>query len=392
MANSFSWFSDTWLKMKTSLFKNKDDSSIPLDQVSRFYQSELYQSLDAEIKSAFYDGPLGGLDSRIIERKDLAFLNTSHQLWENGRNISCAIYGEKGTGLSTLINLFLNDLKQRNKTYKQINFIKRLSDEHDVIDAFCKQLNISMPEYKLDSFIDQLNDLPPMVIAVDDLHYLVQRTMSAQKVINCISTIILASRGHHFWLFAAEEQSWRRLCYGYQFDSLISDQHHVSNFTDKQIHELLIKRFSYAGFNSINDVSLETLSPDKGTLQEISKRSKGCIELGLFYCLSHLTHGTKPKSIFLRTPQDIDTSALKKLTQNELFTLAEICVHGQLSPKEHAKVFRTHDNESKMILEHLRVLGILDQIEEPSHNQAYKLKLIISAVVIRYLISMNYLY
>lgn len=392
MPNTNNWLSEQWQHLTKDWLAKKEDQTVPLDQVSRFYQSDFYHSLDAGLKSAFYDGPLGGLDARIIERKDLEFIQNSYQLWESGRNVSCAIYGEKGTGLSTLLNVFVNDLKQKEKPYKLLPLNKRLSNEKEVINAIAKTLGIENKDYKLDDFIDLVNELPPMVIAIDNVHLLVQRTLAAQAVVDCFSAVILASRGHHFWLLAAEDQAWRRLCYGYSFENLISHQQHVTNFSESQMRELLIGRFSYAGFNIINDIPIDKLHKEKSPLYNIAKRSKGCVELGLFYCLNHLTHGTKPQSIFLMEPAEIDTTPLKKLTQSELFTLAEISTHGQLAVREHAKVFRMTHNESKMILEHLRVLGILDITEDNAVNPIYQMKLIICAVVIRYLISMNYLY
>lgn len=386
------WLQQTWSQIQPQWLKSKEDETIPLDQVSRFYQSDIYHSLDAELKSAFYDGPLGGLDSRIIERSDIDFLNDSYQLWEQGRNVSCAIFGEKGTGLTTLLNCFTSRLKQKNKSHSLLTLNKRLSDEQDIIAVLVKQFGLEDKPYKLDDFIQLLQSQPPATIILDNVHFLVQRTLAAKGVIHCLSTIILATRGHHFWLLSCEEQAWRRLCYGYQFENLISHEHHVLNLNESQMRTLLINRFSYAGFDTINDLSLEKLPKEKSPLNDITKRSKGCIELALFYCLNHLTYGTKQKSILLMPPKEIDTSPLKKLSQDALFTLAEISTHGQLSPKEHMNVFRMDINQSKMLLEHLRVLGILDQNEDANHSQAYKLKLVISAVVIRNLISMNYLY
>lgn len=386
------WLQQTWSQIQPQWLKSKEDETIPLDQVSRFYQSDIYHSLDAELKSAFYDGPLGGLDSRIIERSDIDFLNESYQLWEQGRNVSCAIFGEKGTGLTTLLNCFTSRLKQKNKSHSLLTLNKRLSDERDIIAVLVKQFGLEDKPYKLDDFIQLLQSQPPATIILDNVHFLVQRTLAAKGVIHCLSTIVLATRGHHFWLLSCEEQAWRRLCYGYQFENLISHEHHVLNLNESQMRTLLINRFSYAGFDTINDLSLEKLPKEKSPLNDITKRSKGCIELALFYCLNHLTYGTKQKSILLMPPKEIDTSPLKKLSQDALFTLAEISTHGQLSPKEHMNVFRMDINQSKMLLEHLRVLGILDQNEDANHSQAYKLKLVISAVVIRNLISMNYLY
>ena len=392
MINIKQSISDTWLEAKERWFPSKEDSTVPLDQVSRFYQTDFYLSLDAGLKSAFYDGPLGGLDSRIIERKDIEFLQDCHRLWKSGRNVSCGIYGEKGTGLSTLLNMFAHDLKQQDQTYKLLSLERRLSSEQDVIEVIGRLLNVESKEYQLDQFIEAINQLPAQVVIIDNIHFLVQRTVNAQVVIDTLSAIILASRGLHFWVLASEEQAWRRLCYGYQFEHLFSHQQQIPNFNERQIRDLLIKRFSYGGFHTINDISIEELAQEKSPINDVAKRSKGCVELGLFYCLNNLTYGTKPQSIFIMPPQEVDMTALKRLTQVELFTLAEISTHGQLSIKEHHRIFRISLNESKMILEHLRVLGLLDKNEEITRSDAYSLKLITSAMVIRYLISMNYLY
>jgi hypothetical protein len=392
MPNIREWLTDQWQQTKQRWLPDKEDNSVSLDQVSRFYQSDFYLSLDAGLKSAFYDGQLGGLDSRVIERKDMEFLLDCYRLWQSGRNVSCGIYGEKGTGLSTLLNMFTNQLKHQEQSFKLLSLEKRLCNEQDVINILARSLAIEPKEYKLDEFIDVLNQLPACVIIVDNVHFLVQRTIDAQIVIDTLSAIILASRGLHLWVLAGEEQSWRRLCYGYQFEKLFSHQQHIPNFSESQIRDLLIRRFSYGGFNTINDIPIDKLADEKSPVNNIAKRSKGCVELGLFYCLNNLTYGTKPQSIFIMPPQEVDMAPLKKLTQVELFTLAEISTHGQLSVKEHHTIFRISLNESKMILEHLRVLGILDKNEEMSSSDAYSLKLIISAVVIRYLISMNYLY
>lgn len=392
MPNIREWLTEQWQQTKQRWLPDKEENSVALDQVSRFYQSDFYTSLDDGLKSAFYDGPLGGLDSRIIERTELDFLLDCYRLWQSGRNVSCGIYGEKGTGLSTLLNMFSNQLKKQDQAFKLLSLEKRLSSEQDVISAIGLLLAIEPKEYKLDEFINALNALPARVIILDNIHFLVQRTIDAQIVIDTLSAIILASRGHHFWVLAGEEQAWRRLCYGYQFENLFSHQQQIPNFNERQIRDLLIKRFSYGGFHTINDISIDELAQEKSPVNEVAKRSKGCVELGIFYCLNNLTYGTKPQSIYIMSPQEVDMAPLKKLTQAELFSLAEISTHGQLSIKEHHKIFRISLNESKMILEHLRVLGLLDKNEEVTRSDAYSLKLIISAVVIRYLISMNYLY
>ncbi len=384
--------SQIWSDLKQRLFPSKLDATTPLDQVSRFYQSDFYRSLDANLKSTFYDGPLGGLDSRIHPRSHTDFLHDCTKLWQNGRNVSCGIYGEKGTGLSTLLNVFIEDLKKQSLDHKLISLSQRLTSESDVIQTLCRALGIEEHDYKLDVFIQKVRKKEPCVILIDNLHFLVQRTLGAQAVIDVLGSIILATRGHHLWVIASEEQAWRRLCYGYQFEHLFSHTRYIENYSDNEIRALIIKRFSYAGIQSVNDIPIEKLQDEKSPVSDIAKRSKGCIELAIFYCLNNLTYSLTPKSLYITSPLEIDTTPLKTLSQAELFTLSEICAHGVLSAREHQTIFRVSANESKMTLERLRVLGILEKDESANHADTYCLKLIISSVVIRYLISMNYLY
>ena len=376
----------------SALWKKDEANLIPLDQVSRFYQSDQYQSLDAEVKSAFFDGPLEGLDQRTIDRKDLQFMQDTLNSWQQGRSISCAMSGEKGTGLSTLFNQFGAKLKHQQVKHKIVRINKRLSSESDVIFAFGNTLNVLDMATELDKFIEQLLSMPPTVIMVDNTHFMVQRTLHAHEVIDALTAMILGTRGHHLWIVGCEEQAWRRLSYSYQFENLFSHVHTVANFTEAEIKSLLAARFAYCGAKTVNGVSLEQLAKDKSPLSSIVKKSKGCVELALFYCLNQLTHGLEPHSFQVNNPQDIELGAFKKLTQHELFTLAELAAHGQLSIKEHQKIFRTTASQSKRLLEHLRVIGLLDKTDDLHQQDAYVLKLIISAVVVRYLISMNYLY
>ena len=381
-----------WSDVKQRLFPSKQNATTPLDQVSRFYQSDFYRSLDENIKSTFYDGPLGGLDSRIHPRSDKTFLHDCIRLWQNGRNVSCAIYGEKGTGLSTLLNVLGEEIKKQAIDHKLISLNQRLTSEADVIETLCRALAIDSFDFKLDTFIQKMHKKPPCVILIDNLHFLVQRTLNAQTVIDALSSIVLATRGHHLWIIASEEQAWRRLCYGYQFEHLFSHTHYIENYSDSEIRNLLVKRFSYAGIHHVNDIPIEKLQDEKSPVSDIAKRSKGCIELAIFYCLNNLTYGLTPKSLYITSPLEIDTTPLKTLSQMERFTLSEICAHGVISAREHQTIFRISLNESKMTLERLRVLGILEKDESANHADTYCLKLIISSVVIRYLISMNYLY
>ncbi|MFT7108905.1 MAG: hypothetical protein ACI843_000561 [Psychrobacter glaciei] len=386
------WLQLKWQQIRLFVMPTSEDTTTPLDQVSRFYQSDAYKSLDHSVTSAFFDGPLGGLDQRVLSRTEDAVLPLAVSLWKQGRNISCIVYGEKGTGLSTYLNVFTAHLKKVDQSYKSLSLEHRLTDVESVISTLSKTFNIESPPDNLDTFIATINAIPATVIVIDNAHFLVQRTLNAQVILDALSAIVLGSRGHHLWVMGCEQQAWRRLCYGYQFQDIFSHEYYISNYNDAQLKELLIKRISYAGITKVNGIALTDLNNEKSPLNAIVKKSRGCIELGIFYCLSTLNSGMSKDELFFSPPLEIDSGSFKQLSQLDLFTLAEIATHGQLTPSEHHVIFRISLNQSKMILEHLRVIGLLDQNDDANPRDAYALKLIISAIVIRYLISMNYLY
>lgn len=369
-----------------------EDKYIPLDQVTRFYQSDFYYALDENLRAAFTDMPLAGNDERIIQRSTMEQLKNAVQAWQEGRNLSMVITAEKSSGLTTLLNCFALHLKTNKISCQHTPLNERLTSPLDITTLVKELFHLRSEPIGLDNLIVHINALKPKVIILDNLHFLVQRTAAAQSVIDTLGAIILGTRGHHLWILGCEEQAWRRLNYGYEFAHVFSHSVFLQNFSRSEINELLVTRFRTAGFTHINEVPLNELQKTKTPIDAISRKSKGCIELALFYCLANMQYGTSQNKVFLQRPLSINISALKELDNNELFTLAEICTHGQLSPAEHRIIFRNTLNQSKMALEHLRVLGLLDQVAPGNRREAYQLKLIASSMIIDHLIAANYLY
>lgn len=398
--NFLIWLDDTATPLKKilgSLIGREDlfvseDKYIPLDQVTRFYQSDFYCALDEKLRDAFTDLPLAGNDNRLIQRSTMLQLRNAVQAWQEGRNLSMVINAEKSSGLTTLLNSFALHLKENKISHQYTTLNERLTSPLDITTLVKELFHLRSDPIGLDNLIVHINSLKPKVLILDNLHFLVQRTAAAQSVIDTLGAIILGTRGHHLWVLGCEEQAWRRLNYGYEFAHVFSHTVTLQNFSRSEIHELLITRFHSAGFTHINEVPLADLKKTKTPIDAIARKSKGCIELALFYCLANMQYGTSQYKVFLQRPLGINISALKNLDNNELFTLAEICTHGQLSPSEHRVIFRNTLNQSKMALEHLRVLGLLDQVAPGNRREAYELKLIASSMIINHLIAANYLY
>jgi hypothetical protein len=87
----------------------------------------------------------------------------------------------------------------------------------------------------------------------------------------------------------------------------------------------------------------------------------------------------------------LDFSAFKNLIREELFTLAEVAIHGRLTIADHCSLFRFSREESWLLLERLYQQCLLDK-DETADIPDYQLVPVYSEVISSYLTKMNYLY
>jgi hypothetical protein len=123
----------------------------------------------------------------------------------------------------------------------------------------------------------------------------------------------------------------------------------------------------------------------------VHKLSNGKPDLAFFYFLTSLLFDTGAEPLNMQAPVALDFSALKQLLSEELFTLAEVAAHGQLTLSEHRAVFRVSEQESRLLLERLYHQCLLDK--DPSAVEpTYRLVPLYSDAVTRYLSNANFLY
>ena len=59
----------------------------------------------------------------------------------------------------------------------------------------------------------------------------------------------------------------------------------------------------------------------------------------------------------------------KKLDTLNLLSLAEVLAHGELTPKEHGQIFNLDEFRSRMILDYLRQIRLLQGHNKDKHGQ-----------------------
>ena len=100
------------------------------------------------------------------------------------------------------------------------------------------------------------------------------------------------------------------------------------------------------------------------------------------------------KLIGLQPFSSLDASVIKTCNEEELFSLAEIFVHGVLDHVEHEALFRIGAEQSMLRLERLCRAGILQRIRTNEHftSNSYYLSPILAQAIVQHLVISNRLY
>jgi hypothetical protein len=92
------------------------------------------------------------------------------------------------------------------------------------------------------------------------------------------------------------------------------------------------------------------------------------MESALYYWLRSLSVDEQGK-VSVQPCVKVDTGFIKKLDSLNLLSLAEVLAHGGLTPKEHGQIFNLDVFRSRLILDYLRQIRLLQGLNKDKHGQ-----------------------
>ena len=351
-------------------------------------------ALPETLLQTFTVEPLSAGDARFVGREEqLSRISSALELWRAGHSSMIAVTGLQGCGLSS----FLRQLEQSvgsNGTFRYCDLTGRPRDISDTLHMLSEFADFEQPANSVEELIEGINELPPRVFVIDNGHLLYCRTMGAYAAIRVFGAVMVATQQRHQWILGCEEYAWRRLTYIYHADRYFTDRVELGMLSMSELDECLALRQQMSGveFSSKIDKSDRVL-PDEleSELPTLYKLSNGKPDLAFFYYLGSLQVNPENKQLDIKLGSALDFSVLKKLIREELFTLAEVAVHGSLTIDEHHTIFRCSREESWLLLERLYQQCLLDK-DEVDEISRYRLVPVYSEVISRFLNNTNYLY
>ncbi|MCW9032331.1 MAG: ATP-binding protein [Gammaproteobacteria bacterium] len=387
----------------SKIFKSQaDELVIPINiktdlchaQASRREKLYTDRALPGSLLQAFTEKPLVTGDMRFIGREEQSTrLLSAIEMWQSGQTSMLAVTGPQGCGISSFLQQIPQHISdQQGWHYSELT--RRPTDNEDCLAQLSNIVGSEQPIASVAELIDYINTLPPGIFAIDNGHYLASRIMGSNQAIRTFGAVMVATQQRHLWILGCQEFAWRRLAYLYNADRYFTELIGLTLFSEDELKQCLSSRLQVSGILLNSDTSNEqTESPSVlGQLfSTLYKLSNGKPDIAFFYLLGSMNFNAEDKLWDIQPVEQLDFNQLKQLVHEELFTLAEISAHGQLSIDDHQSIFRSSHEESWLLLERLYHQCLLDKTTNDNVT-TYHLVPLYSDVITRFLNNANYLY
>ncbi|BFM09926.1 hypothetical protein R50072_00790 [Simiduia litorea] len=359
-------------------------------------REDLSEQLPRALVAAFNTEPLEPNDPRFVGREEeLAALLDALEDWRNGRASLTAITAPHGAGITSLLNQVRSKV-QPAEILSCLSLAMRPCSAAEALRLMNSIFEFEPAPETVSEMVLAIKNSPPRVIIIDDGHMLLSRKMGNMAAVQTIGAILVATQHCHCWIVGCAKQAWRRLSFLYQSDRFFNRIIELDYFSAGEMSDIIERRFYGLGYEWSERLALEEdkADPMPAKFKQLHDISNGLPEMAFFFLLFAMEKEPDVEAFGLSQFSHLDTGIIKTCSEEELFSLAEIFVHGVMEHADHETLFRISPEQSLLRLERLCRAGILHRIATGEHytSNSYYLSPILAQAMVSHLVLSNRLY
>jgi hypothetical protein len=309
----------------------------------------------------------------IGRQAELKQLDEAIQAWKDGQGELTCIVAPFGSGLSALLNQCALNQSMAQHNTRFLSFYQAPLSAKAAIGNLFSCFGIQEQPSSITQAIKLIEQQTPQVILIDNMHRLMLRMMGNYQALATFATILMETRAKHCWVLGCESFAWQRLTSQYPISNYIKTVIPIDYFSYDEMTAFMNHKFSeldlfteedQAEIAERNIKQLQNLSGGHPKLAQLLlldafEQIKAPIEQVAKICANSQQEPLFAILHQLKEICDIDITPLKNCTAEDLFTLAEVYVHGGLTVFQHATVFASTIEQSSLKLEYLSRQGLL---------------------------------
>lgn len=304
-------------------------------------------------------------------------LETAYRKWLLGGYAPVIVSAEKGSGLTSFLNLFLKRIESKT-VFRRINVKPTIFKTEDLLKLF-EKIFINEKFLNVDDLINYLNDENnKQVIAIENLQHMYLRNLRGFECLKLLTQIISKTSKNIFWITTCTLYANQLLNKTIKIDDTFGYQIQLRQIPEKMITELIKKRNSISGYNL--EFKPDPLIPRKKEFNRLPyKQKQNLLEQDFFNTLNKFAQSNislalmfwleaineiQERNVYVNADFEISSSALNLLSQENLFLIQSLILHDGLRVQDLAKTINYSVDETSQLLQNLQDDNIITKSED----------------------------
>ncbi len=294
---------------------------------------------------------------------ELGKLSEASANWEKRFYAATALVGEKGSGTTSVINIFLSKLKADIPVKRYV--LKRSIYNEKEFLHFAGELFGEQQFNNFNQIVDYVNNLKTrQIIIIENFQKMYLKKVDGFDALKLFFELISKTNKNIFWITAVTYYAWEYLNKTLMIADYFGYVVKMAGLKDEEIIEIITRRHRVSGYKIVYEPAAEDLNSkafkklDSRGRQEylrkeyfsgLNKFAKSNISLALIFWLRS-TKAVTENTITISSLKEMNFSFLSALSQEKLFTLHALILHDGLTEELHALIFGQPAAKSRSIL------------------------------------------
>lgn len=308
--------------------------------------------------------------------REMNLLNSAFENWTEGKYAPVVLVGEKGSGITTLINIFLKNIRNNLNSYVLIKgkVESAIAEEEGLIKYLGSQLGINSADKN--DILYYLNfSGKKRIIVIEKMQRLFLKKIGGFKALKLLFEIISATSRNVFWMLTANIYAFNYMDKVLNISDYFGYVIKMNPLSDQQIIDIILHRHGISGYNiyfrpspmDLQNKNFIKLPENRKQIylnvkyfSGLNKFAKSNLGVSLLFWMRSVIE-VKNDTITISSLDELDFSSLYRLSDEKIFTLNSILVHDGLTMENHSAIFNQDIEKSRLIFLSLNDDGIINK-------------------------------
>lgn len=359
------------LKKALGIVDKKAPISFELSEFMQETESAL-QELSKTHKKLYEFAPTGA-HFFVNRLHELQKLENSFTNWTKNRFVTCAVIGEKGCGVTSMLDAFLDTIPQTETIRGELHEKIFTKDEYfNYFNSLLGSENIATNK----ELIDFLNNTQSAkIIILENLHHIFLKKVGGFEGIKMLFELISYTTKKVLWIGVFTPETWSYLDKTISISNYFTSEIVMEPLSQESIQEIISKRNEHEGlkteflpkeeslgsavFERLEDHEKQTFLSER-FFKQLHKLSSGNISLAMLYWVRAIEK-IDESVVYVKGIDDLDYSFIKNISYEALFALQALMLHDGLTLHDFAIVMNEPHEECRKMLMPMLEKGLLIQ-------------------------------